>query len=68
MDELRNDMAETLAAHWPIDDAIDLEPHIITPSARVYNLPDVKLTTLMTYTDTHQPMDEYSGCLQVWQH
>ena len=43
--------AETLAPHWPIDHAIDLEPGHTIPYGRIYNLSEAELKMLKAYIE-----------------
>jgi hypothetical protein len=53
VDVFSKDRAETLAPHWPIDHAIDLEPGCNIPYGRIYILSDVELNTLKAYIETN---------------
>jgi len=45
--------AETLAPHFPIDHAIDLEPGCKVPYEQIYNISEVQLRTLKEYIETN---------------
>jgi len=53
VDALRNDRAETLLLHQPIDYAIDREPVFNIPHGRIYNLSEVEVKTLNAYSKTN---------------
>jgi hypothetical protein len=53
VDVFTKDRAETLAPHWPIDHAIDLEPGFNIPCGQFYNLLEVELNTLQAYIETN---------------
>ena len=53
VDVFGKDRAETLAPHWPIDHAIDLEPGYKLPYGRIYNLSEFELKTLKAYIETN---------------
>jgi hypothetical protein len=53
VDIFSKDRAETLAPHWPIDHAINLEPDFNLLYGRIYNFSEVELKTFNAYIETN---------------